>query len=266
MRMLIVGNWKMNGLTAEAGALARAVAEGAAGLACDLVVCPPATQLAQVGALLAGGPVGLGAQDCHMAPPGAHTGDIAVAMLRDLGAGWVILGHSERRRDHGEIDETVREKAVAAAAGGLVPIVCVGETQDQRAGGQETEVVGWQLEGSLPKDFAGVVAYEPVWAIGSGRSATVEDVASMHAFIRAEVGRQFGPAGAAIRILYGGSVTPDNAAGILAMPEVAGALVGGASLRAEQFLAIARAASDQAGGGAAGGGAAGGGAAGSALA
>jgi triosephosphate isomerase len=242
MRRLIAGNWKMNGLTAEVAALARGVAAGAAGLACDLVVCPPFTQLAQVSALLAGSGVGLGAQDCHQAPQGPQTGDISAAMLRDLGVGWVILGHSERRRDHGEIDEIVREKAVAAAAAGLVPIVCVGETADQRRGGQEVETVGWQIEGSLPKGFTGVLAYEPIWAIGAGRSATAAEVAAMHAFIREELARQFGAGAAAIRVIYGGSVNPSNAAEMLGVANVDGALVGGASLAADSFLAIARAA------------------------
>ncbi len=161
-------------------------------------------------------------------------------MLRDSGASWVILGHSERRQNHGETDELVREKTLAAVAAGLTPIVCVGETADQRSGGQETEVVGWQLAGSLPKPFSGVVAYEPIWAIGAGKSATNEDVAIMHAFIRQELLRQFGDSGQAIRILYGGSVKPDNAASLLATQEVGGALVGGASLDAQAFLAIAR--------------------------
>jgi triosephosphate isomerase len=165
-------------------------------------------------------------------------------MLRDVGATWVILGHSERRQNHGETDELVREKTLAAVEAGLTPIVCVGETADQRTGGQETEIVGWQLAGSLPKPFAGVVAYEPIWAIGTGKNATDEDVATMHAFIREELVRQFGDAGHTIRILYGGSVKPANAASLLAIPEVGGALVGGASLDPREFLAIARAAQD----------------------
>jgi triosephosphate isomerase len=163
-------------------------------------------------------------------------------MLRDAGATWVILGHSERRQDHGETDELVREKTLAAVAAGLTPIVCVGETLDQRSGGQETEVVGWQLAGSLPKPFEGVIAYEPIWAIGTGKTATEQDVAVMHAFIREELVRQFGDAGHGVRILYGGSVKASNAAGLLAVPHVGGALVGGASLNAGDFLTIARAA------------------------
>jgi len=240
MRQLIAGNWKMNGLTAQATAIASPLRD-VAGLSCDLLVCPPFTQLVAVAQALAGSAVAVGGQDCHTAPNGAHTGDISAPMLRDAGATWVILGHSERRQNHGETDELVREKVLAATEAGLTPIVCVGETVDQRQGGAETEVVGWQLAGSLPKPFAGVIAYEPVWAIGTGKHATAQDVATMHAFIREELVRQFGEAGRELRILYGGSVNPANAATLLAVPDVGGALVGGASLRPEDFLAIARA-------------------------
>jgi triosephosphate isomerase len=243
MPQLIAGNWKMHGLKADTVALAKAVAAGSADIAADLLVCPTALHLAAVAAALAGSRVAVGGQDCHQDPQGPHTGDIAADMLRDAGASWVILGHSERRQNHGEIDETVREKTLAAIAAGLTPIVCVGETADQRASGQETEIVGWQIAGSLPKPFPGVVAYEPIWAIGSGESATAQDVAMMHDFIREELVRQFGEAGHLIRILYGGSVRPSNAAGLLALANVGGALVGGASLKADEFLAIARAAS-----------------------
>jgi len=250
MRQLIAGNWKMNGLTAQATAIAGPLRAATGdpkggdpeGLSCDLLVCPPFTQITAVAHMLAGSPVAVGGQDCHIAAQGAHTGDISAPMLRDAGATWVILGHSERRQNHGETDELVREKVLAAAQAGLTPIVCVGETADQRQSGQETEVVGWQLAGSLPKPFAGVVAYEPIWAIGTGKTATREDVAIMHAFIREELLRQFGEAGRALRILYGGSVNPANAATLLAVPEVGGALVGGASLKPDDFLAIARAA------------------------
>ena len=242
MPQLIAGNWKMHGLGADAVALARGVAAGAEGLACELLVCPPFVHIAAVAQALAGSTVAVGGQDCHQAKQGAHTGDISPPMLRDAGASWVILGHSERRQNHGETDELVREKVLAAVDGGLLPIVCVGETEDQRNGGQETEVVGWQLAGSLPKPFTGVVAYEPVWAIGTGKTATEEDVAMMHAFIREELVRQFGDAGQGIRILYGGSMRPANAASLLAVPHVGGGLIGGASLKAEDFLAIARAA------------------------
>lgn len=242
MRQLIAGNWKMFGTCADTVALAEAVAAGASGIGADLLICPTALHLAAVATAVKGSVVAVGGQDCHQETQGAHTGDISAPMLRDAGAGWVIVGHSERRQNHGETDELVREKTLAAVAAGLTPIVCVGETADQRAGGMETETVGWQIAGSLPKPFSGVVAYEPLWAIGSGRAATEDDVAVMHAFIREELIRQFGEAGRTIRILYGGSVKPANAASLLAVPEVAGALVGGASLNAADFLAIARAA------------------------
>ena len=242
MRQLIAGNWKMHCLGREAVALAQAIADGAQGVTAELLVCPTALHVAAVAQVLRGTSVAVGGQDCHQAKQGAHTGDIAAPMLRDAGASWVILGHSERRHNHDETDELVREKTLAAVDAGLTPIVCVGETADQRGGGQETEVVGWQLAGSLPKPFNGVVAYEPVWAIGTGNTATEEDVAAMHAFIREELVRQFGESGHTIRILYGGSVKANNAASLLAVPNVGGALVGGASLKAEEFLSIARAA------------------------
>ena len=242
MRQLIAGNWKMHMLRAPGTDLATAVRAGAQGLACDLLVCPPFTAIEPVARALAGSPIAVGGQDCHAQGQGAHTGDVSAAMLRDAGATWVILGHSERRQNHGETDELVREKVLAAAAAGLTPIVCVGETDDQRTAGQETEVVGWQIAGSLPKPFAGVVAYEPVWAIGTGRTCAESDVATMHAFIRQELVRQFGEAGQTIRILYGGSMRPTNAASLLAVANVGGGLIGGASLKADDFLAIARAA------------------------
>jgi triosephosphate isomerase len=246
MRQLIAGNWKMNGLTTQAGTIVGKLREAAGETGCELLVCPPFTQIITVAHMLLGSAVAVGGQDCHSAPQGAHTGDISAPMLRDAGASWVILGHSERRQNHGETDALVRAKVLAAARAGLTPIVCVGETEAQRQAGQETEVVGGQLAGSLPeafgKSFAGVVAYEPVWAIGTGKTATEQDVAAMHAFIRAALERQFGAAGRGVRILYGGSVNPKNAAGLLAVPEVGGALVGGASLKAEDFLAIAGAA------------------------
>ncbi len=232
----------MNGLLAEASLLAQSVREGSAGLACDMLICPPFTALTTVAAVLAGSEVQLGGQDCHMAETGAFTGDISAAMLHEIGARFVILGHSERRAFHAEIDEIVREKTVAALAGGLTPIVCVGETGDQRREGQAMETVGWQLECSLPKGFAGVVAYEPRWAIGTGVTPTKDEIAEMHGFIRAELVRQFGASGKATRILYGGSVKAANAAMVLSVPEVGGVLIGGASLVAAEFLAIARAA------------------------
>jgi triosephosphate isomerase len=242
MRQLIAGNWKMHTLTADALALGRAVAAGAGGLNADLLVCPPFVHLASVAAALAGTAVGVGAQDCHEATQGAHTGDVAAPMLRDVGASAVILGHSERRQNHAETDVVVRAKTLAAISAGLLPIVCVGETEAERDAGRQNAVVGAQLAGSLPEGFAGVIAYEPVWAIGTGKTATEADVAAMHAHIRARLRAQLGQAGGAIRILYGGSVRPANAAALLSVPEVGGALVGGASLKAEDFLAIARAA------------------------
>jgi triosephosphate isomerase len=242
MRQLIAGNWKMNGLRSDAITLAQGVRAGDQGMGSDLLVCPPFTVLEAVARTLDGSTVAVGGQDCHTAQQGAHTGDVSAAMLCDAGATWVILGHSERRQNHGETDELVREKVLAAVEAGLIPIVCVGETEEQRASGQETEVVGWQLAGSLPKPFSGVVAYEPVWAIGTGKTATDRDVATMHAFVREELLRQFGEAGHGIRILYGGSMRPANAGTLLAVPHVDGGLIGGASLKAEDFLAIARAA------------------------
>ena len=242
MRQLIAGNWKMHGLSEQANALAAGLRMGAAGLACDLLVCPPFVHIQTVTYLLKGSGIAVGGQDCHAASQGAHTGDVSAAMLADLGAGFVILGHSERRQNHGEADAAVRAKTMAATAAGLTPIVCVGEVEADRIAGRETAVVGAQLVGSLPEGFAGVVAYEPVWAIGTGRTPTEADVAAMHAFIRAALVRQLGAAGQGVQILYGGSVKPSNAASLLAIADVGGALVGGASLNPEDFLGIARAA------------------------
>ena len=243
MRQLIAGNWKMNGLTADSARRAQALRDaGLAALPADLLVCPPFTQMAAVAALLAGTGIAVGGQDCHAAPSGAHTGDISAAMLADLGATYVILGHSERRADHHEASEHVRQKVEAALEAGLVPVVCVGETEDERLGGRETEVVGWQIAGSLPDGFSGVLAYEPVWAIGTGHTPTAEEISAMHLFIREELVREFPATQAGIRILYGGSVKAANAASVLALPQVGGALVGGASLDIADFLAIARSA------------------------
>ena len=242
MRPLIAGNWKMNGLTAEAAAIVEPLRQGSAGLGCDLLVCPPFTQIAGVARLLAGSAVAVGGQDCHVGEKGAHTGDISAAMLRDCGASWVILGHSERRQDHHETDSLIQAKTRAALAAGLTPIVCVGETGAQRTAGQQNAVVGGQLAGSLPSGFAGVIAYEPVWAIGTGKTATEADVAAMHLFIRETLVKHLGSSGNQMLILYGGSVRPANAGSLLAVPHVGGALVGGAALKAEDFLGIARAA------------------------
>jgi triosephosphate isomerase len=244
VRQLIAGNWKMHLGLDQAVALAQAVRDGAAdtggaGLSCELLLCPPATALARVAQALEGA-LPLGGQNCHAERDGPFTGDISAEQLRDAGASWVILGHSERRLLHGETDDQVRGKVLAASRAGLTPIVCVGETEEQRVGGGETEAVGWQIAGSLPKDFAGVLAYEPVWAIGTGKTCEPDAMAAMHEFIREELMRELGDGAAGIRILYGGSVTPQNAAELLRVPHVAGALVGGASLEAESFLAIAR--------------------------
>ncbi|PWS36133.1 triose-phosphate isomerase [Falsiroseomonas bella] len=242
VKPLIAGNWKMHGTLAEAAALAGAVRDGAGGLPADLLVCPTFLHVAQVAATLAGSAVAVGGQDCHPAAKGAHTGDVAAPMLKDAGAGFVILGHSERRTDHAETDAAVRAKAEAAAAAGLVPIVCVGETEAERLAGRAEAVVERQLAESLPDGFAGIIAYEPVWAIGTGRTPTEADIAAIHGTIRARLAARFGAAGQGMRILYGGSMKPGNAKAILALPNVDGGLVGGASLVAEDFLAIARAA------------------------
>lgn len=238
MRRVIAGNWKMNGLRADVDRLIDPLRTLPDDLPLDIVVCPPATIVCHVAAQAAGTLVQVGGQDCHPEVHGAHTGDISAQQLRDAGATWVILGHSERRAAHGETDALVREKVAAAGAAGLTPIVCVGESADQRSAGDETEVVGWQISGSLPKDFGGVVAYEPVWAIGTGRVARADEIAAMHAFIREELLREFGDAGRDIPILYGGSVRPENAVEVLTIPDVAGALVGGASLTPGEFLQI----------------------------
>jgi triosephosphate isomerase len=245
MRRLVAGNWKMNGTRASATALLDALRAAAADVPCDLVVCPPATLVSLAAQALQGSGIGVGGQDCHARASGAHTGDIAAAQLRDVGATHVILGHSERRQDHAETDAQVLAKAAAAIEAGLVPIVCVGETRSEREAGRAETVVGAQLAGSLPAGFAsagGVVAYEPVWAIGTGLTPTEAEVADMHGFIRARLDAAFGAAGAGLRILYGGSVKPANATVLLGLPQVGGALVGGASLVADDFLAIARAA------------------------
>ena len=243
-RKLIAGNWKMNGLLADGVELARALSNLAAGEApnCDLLVCPPATLLMTVGGVLSSGPIALGGQDCHGEAGGAHTGDIAADMLADLGCSHVIVGHSERRADHGESDSAVKAKGQAALAAGLTPIVCVGESLEEREAGRALTVVANQLRGSLPEGGSPVVAYEPVWAIGTGKSATPEDVAEVHAELRRVLGEMRGAAAAAeTLLLYGGSVKPANAAELLGLEDVDGALVGGASLKADDFWGIARA-------------------------
>ena len=237
---LIAGNWKMNMLAAEARALAREIAAHAAGV--EVMLCPPFTALAAVAAALAGNAVMLGAQDCHAEEAGAYTGDVSAAMLADAGCRGVILGHSERRQGHGETSFAVRAKVQSALRAGLLPIVCVGETKQERDAGAAKSIVCAQVAESVPDGFAGVLAYEPIWAIGTGVTATADDVAAMHAAIRDALLGRLEAAGGAVRILYGGSVKPDNAAGLLVVPEVGGALVGGASLVAADFLRITAAA------------------------
>lgn len=241
IRPLAAGNWKMNGLTASLAEI-RAIAEAAPGIGgADILICPPATLVAAASAAV-GGAIAIGGQDCHAKTSGAHTGDIAAEQLKDAGALYVIVGHSERRADHGESDEIVRAKAEAALRAGLTAVVCVGETHLQREAGQTLAVVGGQLSGSLPHGGNAenlVVAYEPVWAIGTGLTPTPQDVADVHGFIRRELIDLLPGQGAKVRILYGGSVKPSNAAELMAVENVNGALVGGASLTAKDFLGIA---------------------------
>jgi triosephosphate isomerase len=244
LRPLIAGNWKMNGLTASVAEFEAMIA-GATPLAgkADLLVCPPATLLGVFAEKARGAAtLTVGAQDCHPKASGAHTGDISAEMLADAGASAVIVGHSERRADHGETDAVVRQKAEAAWRAGLIAVVCIGETQQQRDSGQTLPICGSQLGGSLPDGATAanlVVAYEPVWAIGTGRTPTTQDVEQVHQFIRDQLSQRFNGEGGRIRILYGGSVKPSNAAELMAVPNVNGALVGGASLKAVDFLAIA---------------------------
>ena len=244
IRPLIAGNWKMNGLKASMAEF-EAMLAGAPALAgkADLLVCPPATLVAAFAdKARRGRAVAVGAQDCHPKPAGAHTGDVSAEMLADAGATAIIVGHSERRADHGESDNLVRQKAEAAWRAGLTAIVCIGETQAQRDSGQTLGICGGQLTGSLPDSATSanlVVAYEPVWAIGTGLTPTTADVEQVHRFIRGVLTDRFKGEGASIRILYGGSVKPSNAAELMAVANVNGALVGGASLKAADFLAIA---------------------------
>jgi triosephosphate isomerase len=240
-RKLVAGNWKMNGSQTALAELDGIAA--AAGGPVDVAVCVPFTLIAP--ALARGTGLTIGAQDCHWAQSGAHTGCISVPMLAEVGAKMVITGHSERRTDQHETDDEVRAKATAAIAGGLIAIVCVGETEAQRDAGETLEVVGRQLEGSIPPDATAatlVVAYEPVWAIGTGRTPSIDDVRGVHGFIRDQLRNLLGGEGDGVRILYGGSVKPDNATELMAVADVDGALVGGASLTAAQFVPIIRAA------------------------
>src|SRR6202453_1641005 len=239
-RPLVAGNWKMHGLKSATGELKKIVAGARSLPTVELMVCPPATLIADFAALADGSGVEIGGQDCHALASGPYTGDISAEMLKDAGAVAVIVGHSERRRYHGETDADVRAKAEAARRAGIVAIVCVGETQAEREQGHAVAVVSTQLEGSLSDDSTGfVIAYEPVWAIGTGLTPTPEDVAEMHGLIRERLGGRFGLGSEAVRILYGGSVNPVNAPELLTVEDVDGALVGGASLKADEFLAIA---------------------------
>ncbi len=240
MIKLAAGNWKMNGMAA---ALAEVHALNAAhpDPVCEMLLCPPGTLLAQMHAAAKGTRLVLGGQDCHQDASGAHTGDISAAMLRDAGAHYVILGHSERRADHGESSALVNAKARAALAAGLIPIICIGETEAERDLGQTLDVIGGQLDASVPAGVTAatlVVAYEPVWAIGTGRTPTLGQIADVHAFLRARLEHLIGAEAGGVRILYGGSVKPSNAVEIFAVPHVDGALVGGASLKAADFGAI----------------------------
>ncbi len=240
MRKLAAGNWKMNGTTAAlAEVKALLAAHPAPG--CEVLLCPPATLIAQMAWTAKGSALKVGGQDCHPKAAGAHTGDISAAMLADAGASHVILGHSERRADHGEADALVAAKAQAAWGVGLVAVICVGETEAQRDAGKTLDVVRAQLAGAVPEEASAencVIAYEPVWAIGTGRTLTLGEIAEVHAAIRATLTRRFGAEAAGMRLLYGGSVKPSNAAEIFAVAHVDGALVGGASLKAVDFGAI----------------------------
>ncbi len=243
---LVAGNWKMNGMIASSDE-ARAMAAGLADLAdpkCDVLICPPATLIGFLARVLGESAISLGAQDCHPQPGGAHTGDIAAEMLADVGATTVIVGHSERRQDHGETDALVASKAQAAWRAGLKAIICVGESEAERDAGDALTVVRSQLEGSVPPEATAsdtIIAYEPIWAIGTGRTPTPADVAEVHDAVRETLKELLRPEGEGMRILYGGSVKPGNAAELMSASNVNGALVGGASLKAEDFLGIIRA-------------------------
>ncbi|PID35524.1 MAG: triose-phosphate isomerase [Rhodobacterales bacterium] len=236
MRKLAAGNWKMNG---GAAALAELEAIAAHEARSEVLICPPATLISRAAAVA--GPVAIGGQDCHAQAAGAHTGDVAAGMLLDAGARYVILGHSERRADHGESDADVAAKVAAAQGAGLDVVLCLGESLAQREAGQTLDVIGTSLVGSLPDGVDParlVIAYEPIWAIGTGKIPTLAEIGAVHDFLRAELVARFGAAGEAIRLLYGGSVKPSNAAEIFAIANVDGALVGGASLQAADFIQI----------------------------
>ncbi|MCV2880763.1 triose-phosphate isomerase [Actibacterium sp. XHP0104] len=237
-KKLAAGNWKMNGTSADLAEVSALIAAHPAP-ACDILICPPATLLSRLSDTAQGSAVQTGGQDCHANASGAHTGDIAAAMLADAGASHVILGHSERRTDHNETDAEVAAKTLAAHGAGLIAVVCIGETEAQRDAGDTLAVIGAQLDGSLPQGCTAantVIAYEPVWAIGTGRVPSLDQITEVHDFIRARLNDRF--AGQDFSLLYGGSVKPDNAAQIFAVGNVDGALVGGASLKAADFSAI----------------------------
>jgi len=237
---LAAGNWKMNG-TRDSLVEIRAIVTGSGAAACDIAICPPTTLIAAAVAAVEGSPVMIGGQDCHPQPAGAHTGDIAAEMIADAGARLVIVGHSERRSDHGETDAMVRAKAEAAWRAGLTAILCIGETEGERKAGTTEAVLDRQIAGSVPDGATPsrlTIAYEPVWAIGTGLTPSNDDIRAAHAHIRGRLVERFGEAARTMRILYGGSVKPSNAETILALDGVDGALVGGASLKAADFLAI----------------------------
>jgi triosephosphate isomerase len=244
IRPLVAGNWKMNGTSASLNQLLMIGNGFMSGLDAETeaLVCVPATLLTRAAEILSRTPVHVGGEDCHAEESGAHTGDISAEMLKDAGASHVIVGHSERRADHGEDDATVHAKAAAAWRAGLVAIVCIGETRAEREAGATLDVLSRQIAGSVPVSATAantILAYEPVWAIGTGLTPTAADVAEAHAHIRARLVEKLGPAAAKIRILYGGSVKPSNARELLSVANVDGALVGGASLKAADFLGIA---------------------------
>jgi triosephosphate isomerase (TIM) len=241
-RPLLGGNWKMNGLGSSVAELEQVIAHAGRVAHADLLICPPATLVTAFAARAQGSPVAIGAQDCHAEASGAYTGDVSAEMLKDAGATMVIVGHSERRIYHKETDADVQAKARAARRAGLVAIVCVGETEAMRVAGRTLGVVGEQLASSVPDGATAsntTIAYEPVWAIGTGLTPTLADVAEVHTFIRAQLVSRFGAEGERVRLLYGGSVKPSNARELLTVADVDGALVGGASLKAQDFLGIA---------------------------
>ena len=241
---LAAGNWKMNGTGAALGEL-EALSAAQSSSAIDILVCPPATLLHRASELVRGSRIDVGGQDCHAASSGAHTGDLSAKMLKDAGATTVILGHSERREDHGEQNEGIRAKAQAAMGAGLKAIVCVGESLTQRESLNTLQIIGGQMSGSIPKQSNGenlIVAYEPIWAIGTGKVPTLKEIGEVHDFMRARLERRFGVGvGRSVHLLYGGSVKPGNAVEIFGVSNVDGALVGGASLKAEDFSGIIQA-------------------------